>query len=69
MRRSPNRTDLRYSWRRALRRLISEALFERDRDLIVKTIAYIALFLTIGVASCAAFGVDYDRSQQQETTQ
>lgn len=39
------------------------------RDLNVKTIAYIVLFLTIGVASCAAFGVDYDRSQQQETSQ
>lgn len=69
MRRSPNRIDLRYSWRRALRRLISGALFDWDRDLTVKTIAYIALFLTIGVASCAAFSVDYDRSQEQELSQ
>jgi len=38
-------------------------------DLNVKTIAYIVLFLTIGVASCGAFGVDYDRGQQQEATQ
>lgn len=38
-------------------------------DLNVKTIAYIVLFLTIGVASCAAFSVDYDRSERQEASQ
>ena len=32
------------------------------RELNVKTAAYIALILTIGVASCAALGADVDRS-------
>jgi len=35
----------------------------------VKTIAYIVLFLTIGVASCASFGVDYANSEQQDSSQ
>lgn len=39
------------------------------RELNVKTIAYVALFLTIAVASCAAFSVDYDRSERQESSQ
>jgi len=35
----------------------------------VRTIAYIVLFLTISVASCAAFGVDSDRGEQQAANQ